>query len=58
MSKFSCSACSTPLVSITIERGASKVTMFSCSRCDHRWWSEGESQVDRGRVYEVVGTKV
>jgi len=58
MSRFQCTACSTPLVSITIERGASKVTMFSCSRCDYRWWREGEAAVDRDRVYEVVATKV
>jgi len=58
MSRFQCSACSTTLVSITIERGASKVTMFSCSRCDHRWWREGGEAVGRDRVYEVVGTKV
>jgi len=52
-----CSSCTTPLVSITIARGESQVTMFSCSRCDVRWWHEDGASVDRSRVFQVCGTR-
>lgn len=57
MAKFHCNACETPLVSISIDRGASKITMYSCSRCDTRWWQEDGAPVDRNRVFSVVGAR-
>ena len=49
MSSSECPGCSAPLVTITINVGAGERTLYSCAKCDRRWW-----QVD-GRLTTLAG---
>jgi hypothetical protein len=43
MASSRCDNCAAPVVEISLARGASTMTMRSCSRCDtRRWLSDGE----------------
>lgn len=51
-----CPLCRQPTVEIALFEGASRLTMRSCSKCDHRMWLRAGQPASRRDVLASVGT--
>lgn len=49
-----CQRCGSPTVSIDLLDGELRMTMRSCSRCDHRTWTRGSSPAPLPEVLTLV----
>ena len=51
-----CERCTAPTVEIALLEGDNRLTMRSCSHCDHRAWHRAGERVAIGAILDSVAT--
>ena len=51
-----CERCGAPTIEIGLLEGDNRLTMYSCSNCDHRTWQRAGRRVAIGEILDSVAS--